>query len=346
MGEFKLLRHKAAGHEGTLTDKDEVLVFKVLTQQELDFYQVVQEKSLRESDAADAADGDLPLSAWLPTFLGVLDESLQERGPGDSTAILSDSQTTPKSGGRKLLVLENLLYGYSQPNVLDVKLGKILFDEHASEEKRQRLSEVSRTTTSGSSGFRICGMHMQANELTKEIDEVHFEETDTGNIFINKNFGRSRTVDNIEGAFNLFFANDRLSEKRIKQLKEIFLQRIQLLYNTLLDEEVRMVSASLLFIYEGDPNRWDTLEDHDPILRSDFIEYSEDNESVEGEYEGKNRDYKGEEDSNDSMPENTSLSTLALIDFAHSKFVPGEGYDENVVDAVENLMKLFDNLNL
>lgn len=320
MYECKQLKHKAAGHDGTLTDENEMLIFKPLVQQEVEFYKAIQGRLLKQSDSTG---GDVPLHSWLPTFLGVLDESQQDGSPRDMTAFLEESQAPLKSTGKKYIVLENLLHGYSQPNIMDVKLGRVLYDEGASEEKRLRMTDVSESTTSGSLGFRICGMHLQWNKDCKRMDSRHYERFDNGYVFVNKMYGRDRTGNNIEDAFNLFFANDRLSAERTKQLKEMFLKRIQLLYNTLLDEEFRMISTSLLFIYEGDPNRWSKMNDRDTILPDDFI----DQECDEGD---------------GAPPENNHLSSLNLIDFAHTKLVPGKGYDENVVEAIENLMALFE----
>lgn len=330
MHQTRELRHKAAGHDGTLTDKDELLIFKPTVLQEINFYKAIQNKMYRNDESVE---GDVPLYSWMPTFLGVLDQGFQEVPQGAkvlTTVVPPDDGSRENStdiGGEKYIVLENLLHGFSQPNVLDVKLGKVLYDENASDEKKERLKQVSRTTTSGSLGFRICGMKLQKNASLNGIDEAHYEIDDDDYIFLNKFYGRSRTKENVGEAFSIFFANDALSTERIKKLKHTFHQRLQLLYNTLLEEEVRMISCSLLLIYEGDPNRWDALKDQDSLLRDDFID-SDDESDDEVEEAVKGR----------------VLSSLSLIDFAHARLAPGEGYDEGVVDAVENLMTLFEDL--
>lgn len=304
------LRHQAAGHTGTLTDRDGLLVFKPALDRELAFYQAVQKRMYSEGNDDGNREGDVPLYSWMPTFLGTLNEG--EQG----------------TEGGKYIVLENLLHGFSEPNVMDVKLGKVLYDNEASVEKRERLAQVSKTTTSGSLGFRICGMKLKRNKMVEQVDPAHVEPDEDDYVFLNKHFGRSRTEDNIEDSFRLFFANSKLSPERVKTLKRTFLHRLQLLYNTLLEEEVRMVSCSLLFIYEGEPKRWDALNDRDSLLRDEFID-------------------SGDEDSdseNESTGGKTGLSSLSLIDFAHSKLVPGEGYDEGLVDAIENLKTLFHNI--
>ena len=52
----------------------------------------------------------------------------------------------------------------------------------------------------------------------------------------------------------------------------MFHKRLQLLYNCLLDYEVRIFSGSLLFIYESDLTKWenvteDNYETYDPLVR-------------------------------------------------------------------------------
>lgn len=329
MVQHKLLRHKAAGHEGTLTDVDELLVFKPATPQELEFYRAVQERTFNVSKTTD---GDVPLYSWMPTFLGVLDEGLREVPEsacalGSSDVNLNGMTVSKEPSESRYIVLENLLHGFQKPNIVDVKLGRILHDENASNEKISRLGQVSRTTTSGSLGFRICGMKIQQNSQTKALEAGHFEPAGDNYILVNKDFGYSLKKDDVKDAFNMFFDHDDLSSKRINQLKQTFLQRLQLLYNTLLEEEVRMISSSLLFIYEGDASRWDALDDQDALIRDTFLD--------------------SDEESDDDMEQDfqkTPLSSLSLIDFAHSKIVDGKGYDENVVDAIESLMGTFQEL--
>lgn len=324
------LRHKAAGHDGTLTDKDELLIFKPTVPQELDFYKAIQERMFDDSRSAKE---DVPLYSWMPRFLGVLDQGTRETS---QVSEVLNSYMAPDGGSnsiiqgnsdKRFIVLENLLHGFSRPNVLDVKLGKVLHDDSASTEKRERLRQVSRTTTSGCLGFRICGIKLERNQLTQQLDPLHHEKDIDNYIFLNRMYGRSLTENNIEDAFSMFFANDNLSFTRVQQLKKIFLRRLQLIFNTLLDEEVRIISGSLLFIYEGDPDRWDSLNEQDSLLRDDFIQSDEESENEDEITVG-----------------NSTLSSMSLIDFAHAKVVPGEGYDENVVDAIENLIVLFKNL--
>ncbi|CCF56898.1 hypothetical protein KAFR_0B06020 [Kazachstania africana CBS 2517] len=340
---YKELEHKAAGHDGTMTDEDGLLIFKPLNPQELAFYKNIQ---TRLEKPKRFEEGDVPLELWMPTYLGLLEEGVNK--PTDNAQIITDGSDLSKStvalrglgldensdgeDHKGFLVLENLIAGYHKPNIMDIKLGKILYDENASEEKKARLSKVSETTTSGLLGFRICGMKIQENKYTMDLDLQHHEKhTDDGYIFVNKMFGRTRTVEDVHQAFDMYFSNQKLSEPRIEQLKHNFSQRLQLLYNTLLNEEVRMISSSLLFVYEGDPMRWDEENDEDPIINDQFGDCSGDESSLATDF-----------DTEDTPVRSPPLSSLSLIDFAHSQLTPGKGYDENVIEGIESLMDIFD----
>lgn len=338
MAAYKELEHKAAGHDGTLTDEEGLLIFKPLNEQELQFYKDVQQLLTEDTDT----EGDVPLESWMPAHLGVLDEGhkvpetlakdVQVIDSGEDLINISNFPTNnDNSANSRFLVLQNLTSGFNKPNIIDIKLGKILYDENATEEKKQRLSKVSETTTSGSLGFRICGMRIQANKMTSTLDPDHHEFQSQGEyVFINKMFGRTRTEEDVTEAFETYFSNDSLNVKRRNHLKTIFHQRLQLFFNTILNSEVRMISSSLLFVYEGDASRWDQQNDEDSLINDEFIDY-EDEESQDS-------------DSDDIIPK-APLSLMALIDFAHSKVTKGAGYDENVIEGVESLLDIFSKLS-
>jgi 1D-myo-inositol-tetrakisphosphate 5-kinase/inositol-polyphosphate multikinase len=59
------------------------------------------------------------------------------------------------------LCLENLLHGFTRPCILDLKMGSLLYDNEATDEKRKRMIHQSISTTSSSLGLRICGMKVK-----------------------------------------------------------------------------------------------------------------------------------------------------------------------------------------
>ncbi|KAM3161802.1 Kinase [Lachancea thermotolerans] len=329
-GSYRKAKHQAAGHDGNFTDEGESLFFKPTTAQEVEFYQDIQRRY------TDSTSEDLKLDAWMPVFLGTLELGVtgKARESDDSevqsaiTAHANLTQVEPElvPHNKPIIVLENLLRGYRTPNILDVKLGKTLHDEFASEDKKLRLRKVSQETTSGSLGLRICGMKIQESAAASTLDDCTYARESDGYISINKFYGRELNVNNVKDGFKLFFDSNSLSCDRRKALTETFLQRIQLLYNTLLEEEVRMISASLLLVYEADSDRWDELQDEDILLRTHFFQDSSDDE----------------EEEEPTAP----LSSLSLIDFAHSKVTKGQGYDGNVICGVESLIDIFDEMRL
>ncbi|SCU96874.1 LAFA_0G08570g1_1 [Lachancea sp. 'fantastica'] len=321
-------KHQAAGHDGNFTDEQQTLFFKPTNSVEVEFYQSLSQKSSRAED-----NDDMDLNSWTPTFLGTLQLGVSENVTANASiqntdfelpkidATISNESPIPMNHNKPIIVLENLLQRFKSPNIMDVKLGKVLYDDSSSEDKKLRLQKVSTDTTSGTLGFRICGLKIQQNKRSIELDTDYCELDNEGYVGVNKFYGRSLTADNVKEAFELYFAHDALNQPRKDTLWDVFHKRLMLLYNTLLDEDVRLISSSLLFIYEGDPSSWDELDDHHELLTNDY-----EPEMSDSEDEGKNGNV---------------LSSLSLIDFAHSKHVPGQGYDENVIMGVESLLGIF-----
>ena len=351
MDDYVELEHQAAGHDGILSDRDSSLIFKPLYPQEYQFYKNIK---FRPEDPSRPYSESL--SCWMPGFLGTLREgshTLDAKGSANSKpgngksqqiapAVVQTGKDNFDEGKvdskslheREFIVLENLLAGFSRPNIMDVKLGKVLYDENASDEKRERLTEVSNSTTSSTLGFRICGIKMEKNPMCSRVPSSQFkEDVNNGYVFIDKMFGRTRTTDTILDAFRIYLGNENLSPKRRAKLIDNFHLRLQMFYNALLNEEVRMISSSVLFIYEGDPKRWDIRNDEDEIIREEFPLDSSEDEEEGGEEEG--------ETSEGIRSRGAPLSIMASIDFAHSRVAPGEGYDVNVIEGVENLIDLF-----
>lgn len=57
-------------------------------------------------------------------------------------------------------MLENASHSFTKPNILDVKLGTVLYDESASPEKRERMEKTARETTSFETGLRLTGFQV------------------------------------------------------------------------------------------------------------------------------------------------------------------------------------------
>ena len=58
------------------------------------------------------------------------------------------------------MVLENLSFGFLKPNILDVKLGTVLYDDSAPPDKVARMEKAARNTTSFETGIRLTGFQV------------------------------------------------------------------------------------------------------------------------------------------------------------------------------------------
>lgn len=143
------LESQVGGHPGVLTSEDGSLLIKPALASEVAFYQSV------------AADPDFTsLRPYIPRFYG----TLRLEGKVDAS--------DPKVEGEPIklvqapvsaqsLVLENLSHSFSKPNILDVKLGTVLYDDEASPEKRARMEKTARETTSLETGVRLTGFQVR-----------------------------------------------------------------------------------------------------------------------------------------------------------------------------------------
>ncbi|OWB64543.1 kinase activity protein [[Candida] boidinii] len=375
MSSFKPLEHQAAGHDGPLQSTDGSLFSKLTNKQELEFYTNLQSLKLKDLSIDDNTNDDddddeiqlgSKLYHWVPNFIGILTPgmSTQLKSQIDSTTSNNDIQSIdkmiiqqpsneslPNSTDKLYIVLSNSLNGYNKPSILDIKLGSILFDESANDSKKQRMIKVSNETTSGSLNFRICGMKLLNSEklsddsnniykingieFNKVIEYKTIDDNSSNEMWIifNKFYGRSLNDQTVIQGLKLFFTFNKLNNKIKKILINNFYIRLQILYNCLLDYEVRIIAGSLLFIYENDLQKWEALNYNDSIFNENDYTFEEDDDD-------------NDDDEEEELHEiNSNLSSLKFIDFAHSKFTPGESYDENIIKGVENLIELFKELN-
>lgn len=324
--------HTVAGHDGAVTDEQNVIFAKKTTAQEFDFYEAIMDCDRgRMEKESDLGVGDL-LTDWMPSFYGsltknadALDQQVEELVQGILEIRTADAVSLVVADGeKKYLVLSNLYRGFESPSILDIKLGSVLTDEHATPEKAERLKKVSESTTSGSLSFRICGMKIYSETpdivLPESLSELKQHVSFSDNyLCFNKQFGRGLCKGNVADAIKLFISYS-VSPEIAKHYYAIYWKRLTLLYNCLLDYEVRIISGSLLFILENDISEED--------LECDQLVYEEDDDN----------------DDNETDEDTCKISTLNLIDFAHAKLVPGQGPDENLLRGIENLKDIFEEL--
>lgn len=324
---FRTTKTDPANSDGVLSDPTGAVVVKPCTRTEIDFYHSV---------VANHPD----LAPHFPAFMGELslaaDQGAAKEAVESDTIVTADG-TVERLHGKKLdtdlhIVLENIAYGFKRPNILDLKLGKQLWDEKAKPEKRARLDEVANSTTSGSLGFRIAGMRTWKGEAVPEVPSELKEYTESsdkdGYWVYNKMYGRKFSTEDIKEGFEAYVLPQGKSLEQLARAQEIlafFLGEVKDIISVFEKKESRMYSASILLVYEGDVDEYAKTK---KILRSVGAE-----------------DDEGDDDDEDPP----KLAAVKLIDFAHASFREGEGSDENALRGMRStagiLKELLDTTN-
>ena len=303
----------------------------------------------------------------------------QVHGPnGIPEAIVIDNTWKPSHGGKIStncgLVMENVADGYKRPNILDVKLGARLWADDAPPAKRAKLDKVAGETTSELLGYRVAGMRIWQGPDTDDQKNVNLD----GYKLYDKDYGRGLTAENVIEGFEDYFrvARGTRPPRNTRKLIRRFIEDLEGMQAVLENEESRMYSASLLFVYEGDPRALqdalsqetqilDTMEakitslqdgdgvhedkrDGDTILDGDGIT------PAHRTADGNTRPPDGNSATSQatSIVDDTAhgeiplprIQALKLIDFAHAAWTPGQGPDENLLHGIRNVIKTLQEL--
>lgn len=299
------------------------------------------------------------------------------------------------SGGKKLetglsIVLENIACGFRRPNVLDVKLGARLWADDAPPAKRTKLDAVSKETTSFNLGYRIAGMKVWTGENGGTDEGAHTNPYATkyegsegakGEVIekdgyrrYDKWYGRSFNEENVKQGFETFLAGAKVGKvDRSKLIAERLTKELKNIQEVLEAEESRMYSASVLVVYEGDPEAMEVaLEEEKKIPDPNDQENDDDDDDDDDEEIGfeiseealELVDASGNPQTainisidpqtmemptivdDDDEEDSPKVHDLRVIDFAHARWAPGEGPDENMLMGIRNLVKIFEELAL
>ena len=295
---------------------------------------------------------------------------------GISEAVVIDNAWTPSNGGKIstncALVMENVADGYKKPNILDVKLGARLWADDAPPAKRAKLDKVAEETTSKALGFRVAGMRVWHGLNAVDQQGVNLD----GYKFYDKDYGRKLTPENVVEGFEDYFRVARGTRPLgpTRELIERFIDNLKDMRKILEKEESRMYSASLLFVYEGDPAALQearSLENHvldsmEAEMKSlpdgdGLIDYQKDRLSrtatpcrtdttgtpLNGDT-GKSSPHPhtasqtSPDDGDPTVDEEgliPHIQALKLIDFAHAAWTPGQGRDDNLLHGIRNVIK-------
>ncbi|KAK7748659.1 hypothetical protein SLS53_000680 [Cytospora paraplurivora] len=283
--------------------------------------------------------------------------------PLPAPAAVDNVTWIPNASGKiptdKAVVLMNAACGFKRPNIVDVKLGRRLWADDAPLEKKKRFDKIASETTHQDLGFRIAGMRLyKGSDNPDELD-------DEGYRIYGKDYGRKEVnKDNVIDAFRSFLYNQRagIDDDYARAVADAFRRDLELVRDVLEKEESRMYSTSLLFIFEGDGEALKAAIDDQSRSTAASVKAAKPGEgclsgrSTNRIDSGIGLDDDGEiiftgqpeldEFSDDSSDESPSpeILKLKLIDFAHAKWTPGQGPDENVLLGVRSLIKIFEEL--
>ncbi|KAF5349488.1 hypothetical protein D9756_008917 [Leucocoprinus leucothites] len=212
-------------------------------------------------------------------------------------------------------ILENISYPFLKPNIMDIKLGTVLHDDGASAEKVARMIETARKTTSLETGVRLTGFQVYDNVTGLAVNTP-------------KSYGKSIKAADLPEGIAKFFpvgkpapeSSNGLSASLLRQILPAIRDEIKEIRDVFSELELRMVGGSLLIVYEGD---WTRAQ-----------------EGVDRMYEEEASDE--EEDEEDAKKKPGPPFVVKLIDFAHTKVVPGQGPDEGVLLGMDTVLRLLD----
>ncbi|CAE6454457.1 unnamed protein product [Rhizoctonia solani] len=209
---------------------------------------------------------------------------------------------------------ENLSHRFRKPNILDIKLGTVLYDDSASEEKKLRMEKAAKDTTSFETGVRLTGFSV--------YDPSSFTYTVTP-----KEYGKSIKSEQLPEGIARFFPETVPREHLLRVLGLVHDKLVEI-QQALAETEIRMVGGSVLVVWEGDPK---ALERAIQALDEgrDVLEESDDDVDDEAEV-----------NENDRKPGPVYL--IKLIDFAHTRLVPGQGPDESLMIGMGTAIKLLE----
>ncbi|ESK94214.1 inositol polyphosphate multikinase [Moniliophthora roreri MCA 2997] len=279
---------QVGGHAGVQSTQDGSLIIKPALGLEHQFYQSLTTSSSDE--------GLGRLRPFVPKFYGTLK---------------LEGELVPDN-----LVLENLSHPFSKPNILDIKLGTVLYDESAPPDKVERMLKTARQTTSLETGVRLTGFQVYDNSTSQAVNTP-------------KSYGKSIKPSDLPDGIAKFFPipsdtnTSGLPPRLLLPILENIKEDIQEIREAVAGIEMRMVGGSCLIIYEAD---WEKAEEGVDWLNETPNDEEEEEES-EGEEEGKKK----------GPP-----YVVKLIDFAHTRFKSGEGPDEGVLKGLDTVLRLLD----
>lgn len=366
-GELIAFPHGAAGHQGISSNASGDLIIKPCTQSEIDFYEAAKDHpafqthmpvymgklELGNQTGVQAPEKDLEQEkaqsgSSAPTQTG---NSGTDQAISEATGEKKEVKAWIPSGGKKIdtglaIVLENAVASFKKPNVIDLKLGSRLWDEEAAEAKRQKLDQVAARTTSGSLSFRVAGAKIWLGEMAAKVDREVNTDIKDGYKSYNKLYGQALDENSVQSAIARFISGTKfpvvvggdkawLGSQEAKIITNRLIRELENIQYVLEHEESRMYSASVLIVIEGD---------HQALKGAMAAEKEREKEAAKRAATAGTEDVEDEkEDDSDSDEESVvepKVMEVRLIDFAHARFTPGQGPDENALKGIRNIISI------
>ncbi|CAO3614660.1 unnamed protein product [Cunninghamella blakesleeana] len=358
--------NQVAGHDRILRfSSNNLMIIKPCKQRERLFY----EQSQNHEDFLN----------WIPECYGSLRESteseiqLMDEEQDVATLPINSLTVSNQVDQNENLCLENILYGFTRPCILDLKLGYQLYEDSADEKKREKMIKNALGTTIEYYGIRISGMKV-FNSVTRKYTQYF------------KKYGRERNKDNfIDGLFRFFypchFNNDNDNESKDnsnddddpsddsedysnyystsiidhteldKMIKKPLAKNkiewiIEHYTDTLMDildfvqehPELQLIGSSILMVYEGDAAAaqqvWKKMLDED--REQENVNQITRLNSMDN---NNNINNNGDEDEDDTNQLDPKLCDIRLIDFGKSQWSSQRSVqDPKLVKALENII--------
>ncbi|KAL5505126.1 hypothetical protein EMCRGX_G006507 [Ephydatia muelleri] len=138
----------------------------------------------------------------------------------------------------EFLKLEDITHHFRRPAIMDVKIGKRVWDDYAEQDKIER--ERKKYPDQEVIGFRIIGMRVFR---PKQNDYVYYDRF----------YGRSVTADTALSALNRFFEDG--SSRRLDVIDTLLEQLVPFLQWAEKQRTLKLFASSLLIVYEGDTSQ-------------------------------------------------------------------------------------------
>lgn len=230
------------------------------------------------------------------------------------------------------IVLQNLSHRFRKPNILDAKLGTVLYDDGASAEKRERMIKVARETTSFETGVRLTGFSVRSLSTSFQtcrlIKRQVFDPSTQVYTVTPKEYGKSIKPEQLSEGIARFFPETVPRDALLKVLGAVHDKLVEI-QQVLAEIEIRMVGGSVLIVWEGDPAA---------LARA--IVTANTGRDVMEESDDESEDPEVEVDESARKP--GPVCVVKLIDFAHTRLVPGEGPDDGVMMGMGTTIKLLE----